>query len=529
MNNSSKQIDIIHWHMSMDNMVSIVTEMKLKGKVCLWIADRFAGVRVFISGLDLGHLSSGMAIIINIALAKHMCKVSEISGHLISVRLLFKNKLLVSILSLYAGTLASVHFSQADNMNALIAGAVNDSSFVVLGGDFNKNGLHRSASFKKYSSLGLVNSLVSSPFLKFLIWSNSQGVTKAIDYLFVSSNLVNAIVNRNILNMVDFFDTDYQVISASIGLGGLLDTQLCFIHKQTNKDCWKYNYNTTNDALWSKFKDEMVVNAAMFSVDFIAARELSDLDAMWDAVRKTMCFSADEVLKKKWFKDYDSIFTKHLFRFHKLELLVSKLVKASRSVNCDEFILLLNTWKLLDSANAAVVRSFFLSKSPFNNIHSALSKAKKSYHVSKLLEVKHAEALQIKSAIDKRMKSFESNKDHTIRSVLKRPFCKVVLDHLVVGDELYLEPDPVKTKVNEIMEEWTRKRGVALNIPGDWSRQYQPLEYIFDGAFSDVISCVSFNEMFGVVSNLPDGKTAGFSGISNKLWKYCNKSVFDML
>ncbi|KAG9294014.1 hypothetical protein G9A89_019352 [Geosiphon pyriformis] len=495
MNNSSKQADIICWHISIDNMVSIVTETKLKDKVCLWIANRFAGVQIFISGLDSGYLGSGVAIIMNVALAKHVCKVSEVSGRLISVRLLFKNKLSVSILGLYAGASALVCFSQTNDMNALIAGTVNNSFFVVLDGDFNKDGLHKSASFKKCGSLGLVNSFVSSPFLKFPTWSNFQGVTKTIDYLFMSPNLVNAIVDRNILDVVNFFNTDHQAVSASISLGGLLDTQLCSIHKQANKNRWKYNYNTTDDALWSKFKDEIAVNAAMFSVDFMAARELSDLDAM----------------------------------FHKLELLVSKLVKAFHSVDCNKFVLLLDTWELLDSANAVVVRSLFFSKSPFDNICSALSKTRKSYCALKLSEVKCAEASQIKSAIDKRMESFESNKDHTIKSVLEKPFCKVVLDYLVIGDELYLEPGPVKTKVDEIMEEWICKCEMVFDIPGDWFHQYQPLEYVFDGAFFDVISCVSFDEIFGVVSNLSDRKAAGLSGISNELWKHCDKSVLNML
>ncbi|KAG9300753.1 hypothetical protein G9A89_023551 [Geosiphon pyriformis] len=501
MNNPAKQANIIHWHMSINNMVSIVTEMKLKGKVRPWIADKFAGVQVFISGLDLGHLGLGVAIVMNTALARHVCRVSEVSGCLLSVRLLFKNKLSVSILGLYAGALASVHFSQTDNVNALIARAVNEFSFIVLGGDFNEDGSCGSTSFKKCSSLGLVNSLVGS-------------VTKTIDYFFVSPSLINAIVGP---------------VSVSIGLGGLLDTCLCSVCKQANKNHWKYNFKNADVVLWLKFKDATAVNAAMFSDDFMAARQLLDLDAMWDAVCKTMCFLVDEVFKKNWFKDYDGIFTKSSSKFHKLELLVSKLVKASRFVNCDGFISLLDTWALLDSSNAVVIRSLFLSGSPFDIICSALSKTRKSYRASKLSELKRAEDSQIRSAIDKRMESFESTKGHTIRSVLERPFHRVVLDHLVIGDKLYLEPDPVKTKVDKIMKGWICTHKVVLNILGDWSHQYQPLEYIFDGAFSDVMSCVSFVEMFDVVSSLLDEKAAGLLGISNELWKHYNKSVLDML
>ncbi|KAG9301049.1 hypothetical protein G9A89_015785 [Geosiphon pyriformis] len=216
---------------SVMSLTAHLDETKLKSKVCLWIANKFAGVRVFISGSDLGYLGSGVAIIMDNALAKHVCKVSEVPGCLISVKLLFKNKLSVSILGLYAGTSVSVCFSQADDVNVLIAKAVNESSFLILRGDFNEDGLRRSASFKKCGNLGLVNSLVGSPLLKVPTWSNSQGVTKTIDFLFVSPNLVNAILDCNILNVVEFFDTNHQAVSVSVGLGGLLDTHLCFIRK----------------------------------------------------------------------------------------------------------------------------------------------------------------------------------------------------------------------------------------------------------------------------------------------------------
>ncbi|KAG9297865.1 hypothetical protein G9A89_006806 [Geosiphon pyriformis] len=199
--------------------------------------------------------------------------------------------------------------------------------------------------------------------------------------------------------------------------------RLCSVRKQANRDRWKYNFKDVSVALWLRFREATAVNAAMFSDDFLAARDLSNLDVM----------------------------------FYKLELLVSKLVKASRFVDCDVFVLLLDTWKVPDSASAAVMRSLFLSKSPFDNIHSALSKARKSYRVSKLLESKRAEESQIRSAVNKKMETFESNKGYTIRSILEKPFRKVVLDHLVVGDELYLEPDHVKKKVDEIMEAWTCK------------------------------------------------------------------------
>ncbi|KAG9298408.1 hypothetical protein G9A89_000407 [Geosiphon pyriformis] len=415
-----------------------VDSFGLKEKICPWIVNKYDDVWVFTSGLESGYLGAGVAVVMNSSLVRHVCKVSKVSGWLLSIKLLFKNKLSVSILGLYAGAFSAVWFSQAGEVNFLIAKAVNESSFIVLSGDFNEDSSYKCASFKKCLNLGLVNALDGSSCGKSPTWSNSQGIAKMIDFMFVSSNLVNAIT-----------------VSVLVGLGG------------------------ADDGKWAK--ENMAANAAMFYGDFLAARICSDLDLMWVALCKVICLSAEAVFKKKWFKEYNKIFSKDLSKFHKLELLVSKLVRASHMDSAVEFASLLN---------------------------------RKS---------------QIRSAIDKRMESFKLDKGHTIRSVLECLFHKVTLDHLIVDDKLVLEPTLVKTKVDAVMKEWTRKHNVVFDVTGVWNRQYQPLKYVFDDTFSGVISLINFDKMSNVVSNLPDGKAAGLSSISNELWKHCDKSVLDML
>ncbi|KAG9305788.1 hypothetical protein G9A89_001076 [Geosiphon pyriformis] len=437
--------DVIHWHKDMNNLVSIVMESKLKRKVCPWLADKFDGVRVFTSDLDSGSLGAEVLIIMNSSLAKHVCKVSEMPGQLLSIKLIFKNKLSISILGLYAGASSVVWFSQAGEINSLIAKAVNESSFVILGGDFNENGLHKCASFKKCFDLGLINSLEGSFF--------------TLDYMFISFNLVGAAVDCGVNDIEDYFDTDHKAVYVSVELGGLLD----------------YDIKNASEIKWSEFRNATAANAVMFSDEF-----------------------------KKWFKGFDCVFNKVSSQFHKLELLVSKLVKASQ----------LNR---LNSVSTLLVKSLFLSGVGFDAICSGLAKVRKSYCSSKLLESKRAEESSVRQAIERRMESFKMDKSHIIRSVLEHSFRKVVLDHLVDGGELVLESKLVKSKVDGIMEGWTRKRVMASNISGDWARQFQPLDYVFDGAFSDVMHSISFNEMFDVISNLPNGKAAGFSGITNEL------------
>ncbi|KAG9292350.1 hypothetical protein G9A89_015220 [Geosiphon pyriformis] len=432
LNNPVKQDDVICWHKDMNNLVSIFMESKLKGRVCPWLASKFDGVWVFTSDLDFGSLGASVMIVMNFFLAKHICKVSKVPGWLLSIKLLFKNKLSVFILGLYAGT---------GKINSLIAKIVNKSFFVILGGNFNEDGSWKCASFKKCLELGLVNFLIGSMVVKMPTWANSRGVMKTINYVFVSLNLVNSLVHCGVLDVGNYFDTDHQAVSVSLGLGGLLNTHLFSFRKQANKNHWKFNVKNASEAKWLEFKNAMAVNAAMFSDVFS--------DTVKDVICKILVLSAGGTFKKRWFKSFDTVHNRVLFRFYMLELLVSKLVKASCLSSSDN----------LDSADVLLVKSMFYSGAKFDNIHSALAKAKRLYHFSKLLKSKCAEESHIRQAINNRMESFELDKSHTIR----------------------------------------------------------------------IISKIDVDELLCVVSSLLDRKAASLSGISNELWKHCDKSVLGLL
>ncbi|KAG9298554.1 hypothetical protein G9A89_018913 [Geosiphon pyriformis] len=402
-----------------NNDISIVTETKLYFSVKSWIANKFPGVKIFTLGLDAKFLGAGITLIMNKNLAKHVSKISEILDRLLMVCLLFKNKQFVSVLDLYVKTSLDKCIIQADLINSFIARACNKSTFVILGGDFNENGNKRSSSFSKCMDLSLVNAL------------NSRGVERTIDYIFVLQSLSNALVNRHIVDMDEFFSTDHSSVQITIGLGGILDPVLRAICVQANKN---------------------------------------------NIVRKAICFLVNEVFLKTWSKNFNGGFTKCFSHYHRLKLLVSKLVKTLCSVLSNKFVFLLDVWVSLDSVNASAINFFFLLRSHFDAIRSALTKVRKSYYSLKMIEL---------LVIDKRMKNFELNKGQTIRSVLEQPFCKVILNHLIVNENLILEFGLVKFHVDKIMEGWTRKHVVVDDVSDKWHCQFQLLEYVFDDAFSN--------------------------------------------
>ncbi|KAG9287170.1 hypothetical protein G9A89_003018 [Geosiphon pyriformis] len=83
---------------------------------------------------------------------------------------------------------------------------------------------------------------------------------------------------------------------------------------------------------------------------------------------------------------------------------------------------------------------------------------------------KLAKKTSIKNAVEKCMEKFCLDKDGIIRSVLDYLFYKVVLDYLVVDDELVLEPKKMKSDVDKIMKNWTRKYVMLPVLPDLWAR-----------------------------------------------------------
>ncbi|KAG9304509.1 hypothetical protein G9A89_020073 [Geosiphon pyriformis] len=450
--NASLQEDIVYWHIESGNM----------------IINRFDGVKIFFSGLDKGFLGAEVAIILNNFLTRHVVKIEEVLGHLISIRLLFKSKLSSSVI------------------NSFIVKAVNSSIFTVLSGDFNENKSKKSANFKFCSELDLVNA-----------FSNLRGAMKVIDYIFVSGCLLLAMVGHKIISVSDFFDTDYNAVVMSIDLGGFLDA---------NRNCWKFKIKDADEAKWLHYKNCSSARLLGVKNRFSATIAINNLDSMWSVLERMMSS-----------------------KFLGLELLVVKIVKRLSLANIIGFNNLVKKWSTLDANKALVVTSIIQAGKKQMVILKHLSLVKREYRKSKMYKSKLVEEVSIRNVIKKCMEKFCLDKDSIIRSVLDCPFHKVVLDHLVKDDKLVLKPEKIKLSVDKIMESWTRKHLVFPVLSDLWAHQYTLLDYVRDNTFSGVICAINMSKLVLVIGNLPDGKATSLSGIPNELWKHGSKEILRCL
>ncbi|KAG9300351.1 hypothetical protein G9A89_009975 [Geosiphon pyriformis] len=346
---------------------------------------------------------------------------------------------------------------------------VNNSFFVVVGGDFNKDSARRYASFRKCSDLGLVNSL-DGHFLR---------VKKTIDYVFVNEVLFSAVVGHSVVSVSEFFETNHNMVGISVGLGGLVDACLNGICKQANKVCWKY-----------KIKD---ADAVVFAFGYLFGLERKR-GSEWD-------------VKDHWFCEFNSPKNKQSLKFFKLKFLVARITKSLCLDKLVKVDCLVWVWSIFDAVKASEIVVLLKNGSKLHELCSLLSKLAKYKH--------------IRDIIDKRMESFNSNKGGMIRSVLEHSFCKVVLDHLVVDDELILDPIEIWSK--------TCRWKIPSALSGLWACQYVLLNHVNDNAFLGMMSNISLSELSLIISELLDGKAVGLSGITNELWKHSSAEVLACL
>ncbi|KAG9305495.1 hypothetical protein G9A89_006465 [Geosiphon pyriformis] len=138
-------------------------------------------------------------------------------------------------------------------------------------------------------------------------------------------------------------------------------------------------------------------------------------------------------------------------------MLVAKIVKYWNFGNLLNFNCLIKIWLAINEVKAFKVDSMVLNSVSSMNLIKHLSVVRKKYQKSKYCESKVAKDTTIRKMIDCHIENFCSNKEKMIKNILEHSFCKVVLDHLMVDDEMVVEPNEVKLKSNNKPVTWCSK------------------------------------------------------------------------
>ena len=69
----------------------------------------------------------------------------------------------------------------------------------------------------------------------------------------------------------------------------------------------------------------------------------------------------------------------------------------------------------------------------------------------------------------------------------------------------------------------------SKTISNKWIDEYQPKSYIEDNIYNNLLNSIETDELLEVISNLPNGKACGPSGISNEMIKHCDDQMIQLI
>ena len=86
---------------------------------------------------------------------------------------------------------------------------------------------------------------------------------------------------------------------------------------------------------------------------------------------------------------------------------------------------------------------------------------------------------------------------------------------------LLLTPPTIKSHIQQHFDNWTAPRHINLDIfNSQWQSEYNPKTNINPTWYSNILSAFTEDEIITTISQLPNNKACGPSGISYKMFKH---------
>ena len=101
MNNPAKQDDIIQWHIHHHHTISCLSETRLNQQTARFLKNKHPNTTLLHTSDPLNTNGSGAAILINRQLTPHIHSIQDIPGRCITIQLKFRNKVSITISSIY--------------------------------------------------------------------------------------------------------------------------------------------------------------------------------------------------------------------------------------------------------------------------------------------------------------------------------------------------------------------------------------------------------------------------------------------
>ncbi|CAG8703888.1 17183_t:CDS:2 [Rhizophagus irregularis] len=465
--------------------------------------------------------STGVIVFIKKQIANNISDVQVQLGRIIKIDFEFSKYNKLSIISIYnkSGNCKQAREEQ-QTINQLVINMIktsrrNQQQIIILG-DFNLN-------YGKYEKLRNRNVRIDNQFNIFKYLENHDFIDahknlldiddqqleeryssfknyatfSRIDYIWISGNLDNALINAKIIQN-EYNDTDHKLLIVKLDRKELLPQSVL---KKTKIPSYRIKYSY--DKLTDEKKEQIRESAKAELNNRIEQFTPNNIEEKWNIYNHVI-----STVKKKGIehteikviteKPDEELKTSMVYKFYRFIVYLRRCVKKKRKLSLLKEkwkIIVKNLQKMLDSLD--IGGDFYLT----------------SYNFSKLLYmiyIKKAEEL------------FKFDKKRMIDNVMEREFKKIHIDRVITKDEegddiLITDENEIKKIVAEHFQNCAGSINRIKEIPQDWIDEYQPKDEISSSIYDSVLKPISIEELLETAKMLPGEKATGLTGIPRSI------------
>ena len=554
-----------------------LSETKLNSTNGDWAFKNYRNkFKCFSSTSPIHPQGSGVTLLVEKEMAKHVYSVKKIEGHIIAITLLFKqNRIMVMQVYLPSNKKESNHYQR------LIRSIINEeskhnNSKIIVMGDF--NAVMNPAADRPNSSVKSHRWKPEAEIFYFLedwgftdihnlwemempspTWHSSRSHSR-IDYIWVSDNIatnnIHSFSNKKIYNVTE---SDHTLLTIKLFRKNLADLTKQKTGKTKGSTVILDTSGTTNEQ-WQDFQDKIerqlkgnIVWEKMASLyykilsepDLCKETTQAELQEIWSLIENVIKQTAWKTLKKKKIRNTKRNEGKELRQPREIHNLRSaryllKLIRIKGEGNKTENSLtdLNKICKDINRLNKNCpelhLTNYSITHSPTlipwtkwaKELEGAIISLKDECYKKENLRKKN----QIKKAIEKRCFDYKENQKRMISSLTDRKRHTVKLDRIVIQENdtsdtyssKYISTDPntIKQQTEKFYQKAFSRRKANFNkLDNSWKDQYNPINSIDQEWYKDLLIEPTTEKINKAIRDLPNNKASGPSEISYEMLK----------
>ena len=280
-----------------------------------------------------------------------------------------------------------------------------------------------------------------------------------------------------------------------------------------------------NNELWLNYSEQVALNLASNKVPY-TTNTIESLEATWHKIQTSVISAALQHIPNKKFtvRNFQHIFSAKASKLHcNLKRLGNIIRQVKASIRNHSPIPTIHNLEINQiNSNHQLNIPFVPQQSHLLTewLTAAKTEWKTLYHARNIENTKNIRE-QINNNIDKRCSKLQHNPTSMINSILNRHQDPVKFDNIKDQNNVITDIPSIKQHIQQHFDNWTAPRNTQPQLFDSlWQSEYLPKPNVDPLWYQSALADFSTTEIINTLSQLPNNKACGPSGVSYEMLKH---------